>query len=314
MIWTRDDYGYVENAYSLSNYRGLLDEVQEALENSTSERKFKDELDNLIDDHLGFVSDEQIDEMDEAVDHTKHEDADGDILYLDDYTEDEILQLTPNQLAKNESKVYYHNVLYQYERSDDTITILGADTEDVIIDIPIVNSRTSFLIRHLDTNMYRLLQFNLPCPVYFVSICHADCRILDLSRLQCHNLSIGAYLYDSFVNTEIVKLPTNASYRNPTITFGRDAFVNSNITTITNSESIWSIRDNCFENCKHLKSLSLNPECIIDKYAFKNSSLEFIDWSTTSTDLKVVKQQYYKCKNSPDCEYAMSNPFEGCPY
>ena len=32
MIWTRDDYGYVENAYSLSNYSGLCNEVQEALE------------------------------------------------------------------------------------------------------------------------------------------------------------------------------------------------------------------------------------------------------------------------------------------
>lgn len=313
MIWTWDDYSYVENAYSISDYRGLCDEVQEALENSKSEKKFKEELDNLIDDHLEFVSDEQIDEMNEAVDHTKPEPADDNILYLDDYTEDELRQLPYNQLAKNKTKLYYHNVLYQYEHDGD-LTILDADIKDVVIDIPIVNSRTSFMLRHLDTRMYRSLKFNLPCPVYFVTICHADCQILDLSSLQCKDLSIGAYLFDSFVNTEIVKLPTDALYDNPTISFGPSAFVNSRVKTITNSESIWSIRDNCFENCKNLKSLSLNPKCCISDYAFKNSSLKFIDWGTDSADIEIVNYRYHNHKLGSDLKYAMSNPFEGTSY
>ena len=276
MIWTRDDYGYVENAHSISNYNRLLDEIQEALENSKSETKFREELDDLIDDHLGFVSDEQIYEMNEAVDYKEPEPTDDNILHLDDYTEDEIRQLPHDQLAENKSKLYYHDVLYQYERDGD-LTVLDADTLHVVIDIPIVNSRTSVMIRDLDLYTYRSLEFNLPCPVYFVTICHADCQILDLSNLQCKQVEIGGYGCASFVNTEIVKLPADASYRNPTIAFYSGAFANSRVKTITNSESIWFIGENCFENCKQLKSLSLNPKCNIGDDAFKNSSLEFTD-------------------------------------
>lgn len=63
MIWIKDDNGSVVSAHKLDDYNGLCNEVEEALENSRSEKKFKEELENLIDDHLGFVSDDEIAEM-----------------------------------------------------------------------------------------------------------------------------------------------------------------------------------------------------------------------------------------------------------
>lgn len=311
MIWTRDKYGYVENAYSLSNYRGLLDEVQEALEKSTSERKFKDELDDLIDDHLGFVSDAQIDEMDESVDDNVREPEQDGILYLDDYSQEELEQLDPRNLAANRIKVYYHHVLYEYF-SGCHVTILDAEGENVVIDNPILNSDTWLTSYGMNKKHMKSLSFDLPTSVYNLSIDKAYCEILDLSNVQCRQIEFGNCNHGSFDNTKIVKLP---SHDNIEIKFWDKAFTNSKVHNIVNSEYISMIGKNCFNGCNNLKSISLNSKCIVEKYAFQNSSLQFVDWKPDSLDLGTFARIVRWYEDKPDkIPNQMTLPFEGCPY
>lgn len=221
----------LKNAYSLSNYRGLLDEVQEALENSTSEREFKDELDNLIDDHLSFVSDEQIEEMDESVDDNMREPEQDGILYLDDYSQEELEQLDPVKLAVNNIKVYYHHVLYEYF-SGCHVTILDAESENVVIDNPILNSDTWLTSYGMNRKHMKSLSFDLPTSVDNLSIDNAYCEILDLSNVQCRRIEFGNCNHGGFDNTKIIKLPSSDNIE---IKFRDKAFTNSKVQNIVNS-------------------------------------------------------------------------------
>lgn len=315
MIWTRDNDGYVENAYSISNYRGLLDEVQEALENSTSERKFKDELDNLIDDHLGFVSDEQIEEMDENVDDNVREpeqggNKDNNVLYLDDYSQEELEQININELCVNHIKVYYHHVLYEYG-SDNVVAILDAEGKNVVIDNPILNSDTWLSSYGMNKKHIQSLSFDLPNSIDYVRIYKADCEILDLSNSRCKRIKLGDG-YGCFQNTKIVKLPSSSNIE---IKFNDGAFAESKIQTVVNSEYISEIGTTCFRECNNLKSISLDSKCVIDSFAFEDSSLQFVDWKPDSLDLGTFAPIVRSYGHRPDLlPYQLALPFEGCPY
>ena len=315
MIWTRDKYDYVENAYSLSNYRGLLYEVQQALENSTSEKKFKDELDNLIDDHLGFVSDEQIDEMNEGVEDIEKGpqqggNKDNNVLYLDDYSQEELEQINQDELYDNNIKVYYHHVLYEYSFKK-YVTILDVDSENVVIDNPIVDDRTWLVSEGENKKHMKSLRFDLPTAIGEIRLERSDCEILDLSNVQCKRILLGMW-YGGLKNTKFVKLPSSSNIE---IKFGSGTFAEGKIQTIVNSEYISKIGTTCFDKCKNLKSLSLNPKCVIDSYAFEDSSLQFVDWKPDSLDLGTFAPIVRSYVHRPDLlPYQMALPFKDCPY
>ena len=298
MIW-RWNGDRVASAHKLEDYDGLYDEVQEALENSKSEKTFKDELDDIIDSHLGFVSDSEIAEMegknsfdvdDDYKDDIKsHED---NIIYLDDYSEDEIKSMDLKQLV-NTNKLVYHGVVY-----GKFVNICAEDVtnDEAIVDLPL--PADCKLEVYIDKKKkFNKLTIAPPRYITEISIIEAGCSILDVSKCQCDELEVGSPCWNEstsdFKNLQTIILPASSSSCRR-ITFPDKAFIKTKISNIINAESITDIGFGCFKGCKKLTNISLSADVDMWSDSFQNSNLSHVDWHGNVIDsmIKPIARSY----------------------
>lgn len=313
MIWKWNGYN-VSKAYKLDNYDALCDEIEEALENSRSEKRFREELDNLIDSHLGFVSDEEIAEMEgnnSFADNGQYEDKqnrESKILYLDNYSEDEIRSMNLNELI-TKHKLLYHNIVY-----GKFVNLCVEDVYDdnAVVDLPITGD-TRLEINIDKHRKFNKLTISIPNRVERIKLVSAGCNILDLSNCECDNLTIGSGAWDvntsSFSNLQTIVLPDSSANCNR-IYFEHKCLARSKISTIVNSENIYDIGIGAFQGCKHLTEISLSADVTMYDNSFKNSNLQHVNWygNITNSILKPIANSY-------DTHNELESlPFEGCPY
>ena len=285
MIWIKDGNGSVVSAHKLDDYDTLCDEVEEALENSRSEKTFKDELDDIIDDHLGFVSDSEIAEMEgnnpfedgsDDKDYEEVESQDDNIIYLDDYSEDEIKSMDLKTLVKT-NKIVYHGVVY-----GKFVNICAEDVtnDEAIVDLPL--PADCKLEVYIDKKKkFNKLTIAPPRYITEISIIEAGCSILDVSKCQCDELKVGSPCWNEstsdFKNLQTIILPASSSSCRR-ITFPDKAFIKTKISNIINAESITDIGFGCFTGCKKLTNISLSVDVNMWSDSFQNSNLSHVDW------------------------------------
>lgn len=321
MIWKWDG-DRIASAHKLKDYDGLCDEVQEALEKSKSEKAFKDELDDIIDNHLGFVSDSEIAEMEgnnpfesDSDDKDHEEDAESqenNIICLDDYSEDEIRSMNLLNLAKKH-KLLYHNVVY-----GEFVNLCVEDVYDdsAVVDLPVLES-DSIVIMINKKKKFDKLTILLPNRVNRINIDSAGCNILDLSNCRCEELSVGSGCWDintcQFPNLQTIVLPQSPSACRR-IEFDHKCLIKSKVSDIVNSENIDFIGVGAFERCKYLQEISLSSDVDMYDSSFDKSNLKYVNWygDITNSILKPFAEEYVSYTESLDKSEEL--PFEGCPY
>ena len=288
MIWMWDGDRVVA-AHKLEDYNRMCDEIAEALENSRSEKKFKEELDDIIDDHFGFVSDSEIAEMegrnpfDDDSDEQYHDDYEDDIesqedniIYLDDYSEAEIRSMDLKKLV-NTNEIGYHGVIYSK-----FVNICAKDVtnDEAIVDLPL--PADCKLEVYIDKKKkFNKLTIAPPRYITEISIIEAGCSILDVSKCQCDELEVGSPCWNEstsdFKNLQTIILPASSSSCRR-ITFPDKAFIKTKISNIINAESITDIGFGCFKGCKKLTNISLSVDVDMWSDSFQNSNLSHVDW------------------------------------
>ena len=327
MIWTRDDNGNVVSAHKLEGYNRMCDEIAEALENSRSEKKFKEELDDIIDDHLGFVSDSEIAEMegrnpfdddDNDDDYTDTDDeasyiGNDKILCLDNYSEDEIQSMTNKELLKADN-ILYHGVLYYGCHS--WLDVVDVKCEDAKIDIP-VKTGCKLTINIPANKKFNKLTLSITNELDIVEIWRTGCAVLDLSKCKCDSLRFGSPETRDCRNMPNIKtiiLPNSASSCRY-IGFHEHCLENSNISNIVNGENITTISTNSFANCKNLRTISLSSKIYFHADSFENSGLSSVKWCG---DVKrVIKNMAYGDYSHPrtsTLRETLTSFFQDTPY